>query len=191
MDNFESQKTLTAEQRMSVIKNTFIAKTEALYQPHARFRGNDPARAMYLNEIAEQLNDRLPVMPNAEALTAMLRNIWRQCTRKHDSSYYFPISLVSKAAADIAKEHFRVHNFAPNVSKQGKKQEQSTGDKSKPETQGWTIEKAQAHIDKTQAMIASGELPYSIGKSLINIPRVALARLQAQQADNVSDFDMI
>jgi hypothetical protein len=30
MDNFENQKTLTAEQRMSVIKNTFIAKTEAL-----------------------------------------------------------------------------------------------------------------------------------------------------------------
>jgi hypothetical protein len=147
MDNFENQKTLTAEQRMSVIKNTFIAKTEALYQPHARFRGNDPAKAMYLNEIAEQLNDRLPVMPNAEALTAMLRNIWKQCTRKHDSSYYFPISLVSKAAADIAKEHFRVHNFAPNVSKQEKKQEQSTGDKSKPATQGWTIEKAQAHID--------------------------------------------
>jgi hypothetical protein len=47
MDNFESQKTLTAEQRMSVIKTTFIAKTEALYQPHARFRGNDPAKKMY------------------------------------------------------------------------------------------------------------------------------------------------
>jgi hypothetical protein len=71
------------------------------------------------------------------------------------------------------------------------KQERSTGDKSKPATQGWTIEKAQAHIDATQAMIASGELPYSIGKSLINIPMVALARLQAQQADNISDFDMI
>ena len=52
MDNFEGQKTLTSEQRMSVIKSTFIAKTEALYQPHAWFRGNDPAKAMYLNDIA-------------------------------------------------------------------------------------------------------------------------------------------
>jgi len=191
MDNFESQKTLNAEQRMSVIKNTFIAKTEALYQPHARFKGNDPAKAMYLQEVAEQLNDRLPVMPNAEALTAMLRNVWKQCTRKHDSSYYFSINLVSKVAADIAKEHFRAHNFAPNVTRQETTKEKPRGNKADPFSQGWTIEKAEAHISETQALMDAGELPRTLGNELIKIPQSALAKMQAIEASKGADFDML
>ena len=191
MDNFEGKKTLNSEQRMSVIKNTFIAKTEALYQPHARFKGNDPAKAMYLQEIAEQLNDRLPVIPNAEALTAVLRNVWKQCTRRHDSSYYFSISLVSKVAADIAKEHFRVHNFGSNVTRQETTKEKPRGNKANPFTQGWTIEKAQAHISETQALMDSGELPRTLGNELIKIPQAALAKMQAIEASKVTDFDMI
>jgi hypothetical protein len=142
---------------------------------------------MYLDEAASILCERLPIANSQEHLISMLRNVWRECTNTHDSRYFFSFALINKAAQKVTREHNRL--YAPQEKKTGLNQDEYAplGDKSKPETQGWTIEKAQAHIAETRRMIANKELPYSLGMKLLAIPQKALERLTG----NAPDFDAI
>jgi hypothetical protein len=166
-DYFEKPEKVTYETRMRVINGTFVHKMATLMQPHAQMRGNNEAVTMYLDEVASILCERLPIANSQEHLVSMLRNVWRECTNTHDSRYFFSFALINKAAQKVTREHNRL--YAPQEKKAGLNQDDYAplGDKSKPETQGWTIEKAQAHIAETRRMIADKELPYSLGMKLL------------------------
>jgi hypothetical protein len=186
-DYFEKPEKVTYETRMRVINGTFVHKMATLMQPHAQMRGNNEAVKMYLDEAASILCERLPIANSQEHLVSMLRNVWRECTNTHDSRYFFSFALINKAAQKVTREHNRL--YAPQEKKTGLNQDDYAplGDKSKPETQGWTIEKAQAHIAETRRMIADKELPYALGMKLLAIPQKALERLTG----NAPDFDAI
>ena len=172
MEN-EIKQTMTYESRMALVSKNFVSKMSLLFQPHVRLRDND-AGGIYLQEIAEAINSRLPSeIPNNDVYTEALREIWRGVTAKHKSSYWFSLSDVIAATNKTASKYQGKYGKKKAVSFQGQAGENETRKKG----EGWTLEGAQRELARTDAMIASGELGRNMGNILRRIPLKAIERL--------------
>lgn len=179
---------LTSSRRIDMIKANFVNNLYKIYQPHKHLSEGD-AVGLYLREIANVINEKLPSCPNEESFMSLLRSVWSKCTTAHDTRFFFSLALVNKMAQQVAREHYDKHvrPFQPKVSL-NKQSDESVGSKDDPESQGWTVEKCRQHIADTQALIDSGEIGRQMGESLINIPKIALSRILRKQQKSVS-FD--
>lgn len=179
---------LNSSRRAELIKATFVHNLHKIYQPHKHLTEGD-AVGLYLREIANIINQKLPHCPNEESFMTMLRAIWSKCTTAHDTRFFFSLALVNKMTQQVSREHYNKHvkPFEPKVSL-NKKADASVGSKDNPESQGWTVEKCRKHIADTQALIDSGEIGRQMGESLISIPKIALSRILRRQGQSVA-FD--
>ena len=183
---------LQSGQRKAIVRETFAAKLATLYQPHAHLRGNEQGVAMYLSEIIDQLDEKLPRVNDRDIFIDLLRKVWKACVNKHDSRFFFSLSLVSKVATDITRDYNRkyVDPLKP-VQKFGSEKESPRGTKDDPASQGWTIAKCERAIAEMDELIKNGEIGRSVGLALVGIPRIALRRLQEKQGETVPDFDIM
>jgi len=183
---------LSRERRVAIIRETFCAKMAVIYSPHAHLRGNEQGVALYLGEVIDLLNDKLPWVRDRDSFIDLLRKTWKQCVNKHDSRYFFSLAEINKAAADVAKEYNRLHVDPIAVKYQTKaEQEPARGSKDDPANQGWTIAKCKEAIADMERMVANGEINRALGNSLVRIPMIALRRLQEKEAGHAPDFDTI
>ena len=176
-----TEQTFEYNDRINVINKTFIKKMNKLFEPHKHHVKNNSVD-LYLAEITQILNDKLPVAQNQEHLVNMLRSVWSKVTAKPRSRFFFNLDEVASAASQVSKEHYNkfVAPFEPKTVYADKKETMRVGNKAVPETQGWTVTNCQAHIAETQRLMDSGELPRHLGEKLILIPKTALRRLQEQ-----------
>jgi len=172
---------LSEYQRKNIIEKTFIKKMTSLYRPHKHLVEQNAIDA-FTAEAVEMLNNRLPFAQNQDHFVDMLRNVWRKVVDGHTSTFFFNLADISKAASNVASEHYRTHvaPFQPKAIFNDPRHE-VRGSKDDPASQGWTKEKAQAAIDDTRAQIEAGDLPRGIGEILIRIPTKALERLIAKE----------
>ena len=183
---------LQSGQRKAIVRETFAAKLATLYQPHAHLRGNEQGVAMYLSEIIDQLDEKLPRVNDREIFIDLLRKVWKSCVNKHDSRYFFSLSLINKTATDITRDYNRKYVDPLKPVKQfGEEKEKPRGSKDDPASQGWTIEKCEKAIADMRDLIANGDINRAVGMALVGIPQHALRRLKEKQGDVVPDFDVM
>lgn len=171
----EPKEKMTYESRIALVAKNFSAKMSTLYQPHVRLRDND-AGAIYLREIAEAINSRLPSdIPNNDVYVSALREIWAGVVARHKSNYWFSLGDVIAATNKVASKYNAMYGKkAKPFAGTFEAEQQAKEENKKPETvEGW-LEK----LKETDRMIESGELNRGIGITLRKIPCAALARLK-------------
>lgn len=171
MEN-EVKENMSFESRMQVVAE-FTAKMSTMFQPHVRLREPE-AGAMYLSEIANAINSRLPSeIPNHDVYREACREIWTGVVAKHKSSYWFSLSDVISASNKVANKYYR---------KYGKKKQKTYGGQYEGEAvrvkgEGWSVDGATKALEETRRLMDSGELSVGIGRILERIPIKALSRL--------------
>jgi len=172
MEQQTTQK-MTYESRMALVANHFVKRASSLYQAHVRLRDNE-AGGIYLQEMAEAINSRLPSeIPNDDVYIEALRDIWKLCIEKHKSSYWFDLATVIAASNKVASKYYRIYGKQKAKVFQGQADESDTRKKN----EGWTLAGARRELEKTDAMIASGEIGRGMGEVLRRIPLKAIERL--------------
>jgi hypothetical protein len=172
----ERKETMTYESRMQVASE-LTSKMSTMFQPHVRLR-DERAGAMYLSEITEAINSRLPSeLPNHEVYRSACREIWQGIVAKHKSSYWFSLSDVISATNKVASKYYGIYRDKDKIQKAFSgsfdAEQQARQEERKPETiEGW-LEK----LKETDRMITSGELRGGLGSILRRIPVGALKRL--------------
>jgi len=175
----EVKQSMSYQSRMALVSKTVVSKMSLMYQPHVRLRDSD-AGAVYLQEIAEAINSRLPAeIPNDDVYIAACREIWTGIVARHKSSYWFSLSDVIAATNKVASKYYGKYGKKKTVSFQG----HADDEKPREKGEGWTVEGAKRELARTDAMIASGELSRGMGEILRRIPLKALQRLQPDAPD--------
>jgi hypothetical protein len=131
--------------------------------------------AIYMQEVAEAINSRISAdVPNRDSYKDLLRTIWRGCTSKARSRFWFNLADIISATnqANRAWE-----------AKHGKKKTaqvfsgQAGADETRKKGEGWTLEGAKKALAETDRQIASGELGRGMGEILRKIPLKAISRI--------------
>lgn len=178
MENQTTQK-MTYESRMALVAKNFSAKMSTLYQPHVRMRDNE-AGGIYLKEIAEAINSRLPSeIPNNDVYIEALREVWKISIEKHKSSYWFDLATVIAATNKVASKYYRIYGKKKETSFQG----QADNEPPRKKGEGWSLEGARKALADTDQQIASGELGRGMGEILRKIPLKAIERLTGEVQD--------
>ena len=181
----EEHQRLTPERRKDVIRRTFISQMKKIYRPHKHLIDNK-SEGVYLDQMAEIINEKLPVADSEEHLLVMIRKSYDHATSKNDTNFYFSLAQVIKSCTHVAQEHYKTH-IAP-FEKQTRyiesKHDEERGRKDDPTSQGWTIAGAQKQIEYTQELMDTGQLPKRVGEMLIRIPQKALERIQQRETSN-------
>jgi len=174
MKEFEKKETMTYDSRIALVRENFCKQMGLLYQPHTHLKEGDGA-AIYMQEVAEAINSRISAdVPNIYSYKDLLRTIWRGCTSKARSRFWFNLADIISATnkANRAWE-----------AKHGKKKTaqvfsgQAGADETRKKGEGWTLEGAKKALAETDRQIASGELGRGMGEILRKIPLKAIERL--------------
>ena len=174
MKEFEKKETMTYDSRIALVRENFCKQMGLLYQPHTHLKEGDGA-AIYMQEVAEAINSRISAdVPNNDSYKDLLRTIWRNCTSKARSRFWFNLAEIISATnqANRAWE-----------AKHGTKKEarvfsgQAGADETRKKGEGWTLDGAKKALAETDRQIASGELGRGMGEILRKIPLKAIERL--------------
>jgi len=174
MKEFEKKETMTYDSRIALVRENFCKQMGLLYQPHTHLKEGDGA-AIYMQEVAEAINSRISAdVPNGDSYKDLLRTIWRGCTSKARSRFWFNLADIISATnqANRAWE-----------AKHGKKKTaqvfsgQAGADETRKKGEGWTLDGAKKALAETDRQIASGELGRGMGEILRKIPLKAISRI--------------
>jgi len=176
-----TQQVMTYESRMALVQENFTKNMALLYAPHVALKNNPEGLGLYMKEIAEAINGRLPSsIPNTECYNNALRDIWKITTSKHKSRYFFSLSDVIAATKSVANDCHRKYDDPKQVKTYSN--EPSADDIGRTKGGNWTLEGAIEKLAMTDEMIADGRLPRPIGLSLRGIALSAIKRLGGDPA---------
>jgi hypothetical protein len=174
MQEYTQTERMTYESRIALVQQNFIKQMALLYTPHNHLKESEGA-AVYMQEVAEAINSRISShVPNSDSYKDILRSIWRICTSKQKSRFWFDLSTIIAATNQANKAWELKH--APKKKTQTFGNEVTESDTRK-KGEGWTLEGAQKALAETDRMIASGELGRGIGEICRKIPLKAISRL--------------
>ena len=168
------------DQREHSIHNNFVLKMGKLYGPPNNIKNDTDAQRVYSQELRRAINNRLPTDINDETFELLLDKVWDKCVQENSYRVWFLPAMVSKNASKVASDFIARQKSLDakfNVTYEGQDKERPKGNKSKPETMGWTIEKCDEHIAMTKQMMQDGKLNVHMGNVLIRIPMKAKERL--------------
>lgn len=169
--------------RIGLCREKFAANMATMYAPHVALRNNPEGTALYLAEICEAINSKLPSELNHDQYVQALRDIWRGCIAEHKSRYWFDLALCIKQANKLAS---RMGKTGAGGERYITKQEQAELDSKARDKQNlnWTLAGAEKALADTERMIATGELPAGIGNILAQIPRAEIERRRARESSD-------
>lgn len=171
MSEFEKKQTMTYESRIALVKENFCKQMGLLYQPHTHLKEGDAA-GIYMQEVAEAINSRISAdVPNNDSYKDLLRTIWRNCTSKARSRFWFNLADIISATNQANRAWEAKHGTRKEARVFSG---QAGGDKSSGVP--WTLEGAKKALADTDRMIASGELARGMGEILRKIPLKAIER---------------
>ena len=174
MKEFEKKDTMTYESRIALVRENFCKQMGLLYQPHTHLKEGDGA-GIYMQEVAEAINSRISAdVPNNDSYKDLLRTIWRGCTSKARSRFWFNLADIISATnqANRAWEAKHGTKKAARVFSG-----QAGADETRKKGEGWTLDGAKKALAETDRQIASGELGRGMGEILRKIPLKAIERL--------------
>ena len=182
MKEFEKKETMTYDSRIALVRENFCKQMGLLYQPHTHLKEGDGA-AIYMQEVAEAINSRISAdVPNRDSYKDLLRTIWRNCTSKARSRFWFNLADIISATNQSNRAWEAKHGTkrtAKAFSGSFEAEQQARGEDRPPETvEGWL-----AKLEETDRMIASGELGRGIGEILRRIPLRGIERLTGEKPD--------
>jgi len=174
MKEFEKKDTMTYESRIALVRENFCKQMGLLYQPHTHLKEGDGA-GIYMQEVAEAINSRISAdVPNNDSYKDLLRTIWRGCTSKARSRFWFNLADIISATNQANRAWEAKHGTkktAPVFSGQ------AGADETRKTGEGWTLDGAKTALAETDRQIASGELGRGMGEILRKIPLKAIERL--------------
>jgi hypothetical protein len=168
------------DQREHAIHTKFVIKMGKLYGPPNNIKHDRDAQQVYSQELRRAINSRLPTNINDETFDLLLDKVWDKCVQDNTYRVWFLPATVSKVAAKISADFIarqKALDAKFNLTYEGQEKDRPKGDKSKPETMGWTIEKCDEHIAMTKQMMKDKKLNIHMGNVLIRIPMKAKERL--------------
>jgi hypothetical protein len=169
------KQSMSYESRMALVQEHFSKKMALLYAPHVAIKDNAEGKGLYMKEIAEAINSRLPSsIPNNECYILALNNIWKGITSRHKSRYWFSLADCIAATKPIANDCHRMYDDPKKKTTFGNEQSQEDTDRTKGGN--WTLEGAIKNLMTTDEMIADGRLPRNMGISFRRIPLAAINR---------------
>ena len=183
MEYFESHKpqNITKARRAEIISKTVVAKMRKLQRPHTTLTQNNSVD-VYLQEITDILNDRLPHLSSEDLFVDLLRKVWSETQAKHKSTFFFGIADIMAAASKVGSEYYRKHvqPFQPKVKLTNPKDQQERAfDKTDPRKNGYTIEKCLKNIEDIRQWMAEGSLKRAQGQAFIRFNEVTINRIRA------------
>jgi hypothetical protein len=169
------------EQRERLIHENFIRKMATMYLPPNNVKQSDAAKKMYGEELRRAINSRLSSdIPNENVFNSLLQQVWDKCVSTHDFRIWFTPSLVAKQASKVNGEYVARQNKSnatwERLSSPNREQERPPTSKADPASQGWTIEKCDAAIERTKKELGNSYM----AKVLCRIPEKAKERLLNQ-----------
>ena len=174
MKEFEKKETMTYESRIALVRENFCKQMGLLYQPHTHLKEGDGA-AIYMQEVAEAINSRISAdVPNRDSYKDLLRTIWRGCTSKARSRFWFNLADII-SATNQANRAWEARHGTKKAAKVFSGQ--AGADETRKKGEGWTLEGARKALAETDRQIASGELGRGMGEILRKIPLKAIERL--------------
>jgi hypothetical protein len=174
MKEFEKKDTMTYESRIALVRENFCKQMGLLYQPHTHLKEGDGA-GIYMQEVAEAINSRISAdVPNNDSYKDLLRTIWRNCTSKARSRFWFNLADIISATNQANRAWEAKHG----TKKAAKVFSGQAGvDETRKKGEGWTLDGAKKALAETDRQIASGELGRGMGEILRKIPLKAIERL--------------
>jgi len=174
MKEFEKKETMTYDSRIALVRENFCKQMGLLYQPHTHLKEGDGA-AIYMQEVAEAINSRISAdVPNRDSYKDLLRTIWRGCTSKARSRFWFNLADII-SATNQANRAWEAKHGTKKAAKVFSGQ--AGADETRKKGEGWTLEGARKALAETDRQIASGELGRGMGEILRKIPLKAIERL--------------
>jgi len=174
MKEFEKKETMTYDSRIALVRENFCKQMGLLYQPHTHLKEGDGA-AIYMQEVAEAINSRISAdVPNGDSYKDLLRTIWRGCTSKARSRFWFNLADIISATNQANRAWEAKHGTKKAAKVFGG---QAGADETRKKGEGWTLEGARKALAETDRQIASGELGRGMGEILRKIPLKAIERL--------------
>jgi len=175
------------EQRESLIHKHFVAKMATMYLPPQQCKADKEASKMYGRELRKVINTRTSSdIKNPDVFVDQLEKIWDRCVAENSYRIWFTPALVAKHATRVNVEYVKRQQEQENtwerLASPAPHEEKPRATKDNPEAQGWTIEKCDAAIARTEELLGNSH----IGKVLANIPKKAKERLiqKAGQIDS-------
>ncbi len=174
MKEFEKKDTMTYESRIALVRENFCKQMGLLYQPHTHLKEGDGA-GIYMQEVAEAINSRISAdVPNNDSYKDLLRTIWRGCTSKARSRFWFNLADII-SATNQANRAWEAKHGTKKAAKVFSGQ--AGADETRKKGEGWTLDGAKKALAETDRQIASGELGRGMGEILRKIPLKAIERL--------------
>ena len=174
MKEFEKKDTMTYESRIALVRENFCKQMGLLYQPHTHLKEGDGA-GIYMQEVAEAINSRISAdVPNNDSYKDLLRTIWRNCTSKARSRFWFNLADII-SATNQANRAWEAKHGTKKAAKVFSGQ--AGADETRKKGEGWTLDGAKKALAETDRQIASGELGRGMGEILRKIPLKAIERL--------------
>ena len=174
MKEFEKKETMTYDSRIALVRENFCKQMGLLYQPHTHLKEGDGA-AIYMQEVAEAINSRISAdVPNRDSYKDLLRTIWRNCTSKARSRFWFSLGDII-SATNQANRAWEAKHGTKKAAKVFSGQ--AGADETRKKGEGWTLDGAKKALAETDRQIASGELGRGMGEILRKIPLKAIERL--------------
>jgi len=174
MKEFEKKETMTYDSRIALVRENFCKQMGLLYQPHTHLKEGDGA-AIYMQEVAEAINSRISAdVPNRDSYKDLLRTIWRGCTSKARSRFWFNLADII-SATNQANRAWEAKHGTKKAAKVFSGQ--AGADETRKKGEGWTLDGAKKALAETDRQIASGELGRGMGEILRKIPLKAIERL--------------
>ena len=174
MKEFEKKDTMTYESRIALVRENFCKQMGLLYQPHTHLKEGDGA-GIYMQEVAEAINSRISAdVPNNDSYKDLLRTIWRGCTSKARSRFWFNLADIISATNQANRAWEAKHGTKKTARVFSG---QAGADETRKKGEGWTLDGAKKALAETDRQIASGELGRGMGEILRKIPLKAIERL--------------
>ena len=174
MKEFEKKETMTYDSRIALVRENFCKQMGLLYQPHTHLKEGDGA-GIYMQEVAEAINSRISAdVPNRDSYKDLLRTIWRGCTSKARSRFWFNLADII-SATNQANRAWEAKHGTKKAAKVFSGQ--AGADETRKKGEGWTLDGARKALAETDRQIASGELGRGMGEILRKIPLKAIERL--------------